>query len=80
MADENYDPAGFMIANTFKAIELVKLALENDNDQFESVLQSIAMTEVHGVLRAAAMLAGQEMESARGRAAALDYCRRARPA
>ena len=80
MPDEQYDPAGFMIANTFKAIELVKLSIENDNEGLEAVLQGVPLTEVHGVLRAAVALAGQEMESARGRAAALDFCRRARPA
>ncbi|GEP38584.1 hypothetical protein NPS01_22470 [Nocardioides psychrotolerans] len=77
---ENYDPAQFMIENTFTAFELVTMVLEDRGDDLERALADLDLTRLPGVLRAAVALAAQEMTTARGADEALAYARSARPA
>lgn len=77
---ENYDPAQFMIENTFTAFELVTMVLEERGEDLERALEDMDLTRLPGVLRAAVTLAAQEMTTARGAGEALTYARNARPA
>ena len=69
-----------MIAGTFTAIRLVRLVLEENQPALEAALvQVVEGDRTVDVLRAATVLAAQEMTSARGEDPALAFCRAAVP-